>query len=69
MFVAGPRRELDNALNRRAWESTLTRFSLSPAALDCNRYERMARFLAARRTIRGVPALESYAVELPPAAG
>lgn len=65
MFIAGPRRELDNELNRRAFASTITRFSLSPAALDRNRYERMARFLADRRLIRGVPALETYAVELP----
>lgn len=67
MFIAGPRRELDNELNRRAWASTLNRFSLSPGALDRNRYERMARFLADRRQIRSVPALDGYAVELPPA--
>jgi len=67
MFIAGPRRELDNELNRRAWGSTLTRFAHSPAALDRNRYERMARFLAERRMIRSVPALDGYAVELPPA--
>ena len=65
MFIAGPRRELDNELNRRAFASTITRFSLSPAALDRNRYERMARFLADRRLIRTVPPLETYAVELP----
>lgn len=67
MFIAGPRRELDNELNRRAWGSTLTRFAHAPAALDRNRYERMARFLAERRMIRAVPALDGYAVELPPA--
>jgi putative hydroxymethylpyrimidine transport system substrate-binding protein len=67
MFIAGPRRELDNELNRRAWASTANRFSLAPAALDSNRYDRMARFLAGRRLIRSVPALGSYAVELPPA--
>jgi putative hydroxymethylpyrimidine transport system substrate-binding protein len=66
MFIAGPRRELDNELNRRAWASTINRFSLSPGALDRNRYERMARFLAERRLIRSVPALDTYAVELPP---
>ncbi len=67
MFVSGPRRELDNELNRRAWASTLTRFSLAPGALDRNRYQRFARFLHERRMIRGLPALESYAVELPSA--
>jgi putative hydroxymethylpyrimidine transport system substrate-binding protein len=67
MFIAGPRRELDNELNRRAWRDTLTRFSLSPGALDRNRYERFARFLQERRMIRSVPALDSYAVEPVPA--
>ena len=67
MFIAGPRRELDNELNRRAWSSTINRFSLAPGALDRNRYERMARFLADHRLIRSAPPLDSYAVELPPA--
>ncbi len=65
MFIAGPRRELDNELNKRAFASTITRFALNPAALDRNRYERMARLLASRRMIARVPPLESYAVELP----
>jgi putative hydroxymethylpyrimidine transport system substrate-binding protein len=68
MFIAGPRRELDDELNRRAWASTIGRFALNPAALDRNRYERMARLLADRRLIRSVPPLDSYAVELPPSA-
>jgi putative hydroxymethylpyrimidine transport system substrate-binding protein len=67
MFIAGPRRELDDELNRRAWRDTLPRFAHSPGALDRNRYERMARFLAARRMIGRVPPLESYAAELPAA--
>jgi putative hydroxymethylpyrimidine transport system substrate-binding protein len=67
MFIAGPRRELDNELNRRAWRDTLNRFSHSPGALDRNRYERFTRFLAARGMIRSAPALDSYAVELAPA--
>jgi putative hydroxymethylpyrimidine transport system substrate-binding protein len=65
MFIAGPRRELDNELNKRAFASTITRFALNPAALDRNRYERMARLLASRRMIARVPPLDSYAVELP----
>ncbi|WP_203075505.1 ABC transporter substrate-binding protein [Falsiroseomonas ponticola] len=67
MFIAGQRRELDNELNRRAFASTANRFSLSPGALDRNRYDRFARFLLDRRMIRAVPALETYAVELPAA--
>jgi len=60
-------RELDDELNKRAWRDTLTRFSLSPGALDRNRYQRMAAFLRERNLIRAVPPIESYAVELPPA--
>ncbi len=68
LFIAGPRRELNNELNRRAWRDTLGRFPHSPGALDHNRYERFTRFLAARGKLRnGVPALASYAVEPPPA--
>jgi len=67
MFIAGPRRELDNELNRRAFRDTLNRFSLAPAALDANRYERFARFLLEKKMIRAVPPLAQYAVELPPA--
>ncbi|MFT8245830.1 ABC transporter substrate-binding protein [Roseomonas sp. BN140053] len=65
MFIAGQRRELDDELNRRAFRDTLNRFSLSPAALDANRYQRFARFLQDRRMIRSVPPLAQYAVELP----
>jgi putative hydroxymethylpyrimidine transport system substrate-binding protein len=67
MFIAGPRRELDNELNRRAFADTADRFSLSPAALDRNRYERFAKFLHARKMIGAMPPVDSYAVELPPA--
>ncbi|MCC7283517.1 MAG: ABC transporter substrate-binding protein [Acetobacteraceae bacterium] len=67
MFLEG-RKELDNELNHRAWSATLPRFAHSPAALDRNRYDRFARWLAERKLIRSVPAVETYAVELAPAA-
>lgn len=67
MFIAGPRKELDNELNRLAFADTADRFSLSPAALDRNRYDRFARFLHERKMIGSVPPVDSYAVELPPA--
>lgn len=66
LFIQG-RPELDDELNRRAWRDTLPRFSASPAALDRNRYDRFARWLNERGMIGRVPAVESYAVELPPA--
>lgn len=64
MFLEG-RKELDDALNRRAWSATLPRFAQAPAALDRNRYDRFARWLFAREMIRAVPPVETYAVELP----
>ena len=67
MFIAGQRRELDNELNRRAFADTINRFSLAPAALDRNRYERFARFMLEKKMISRIPPLESYAAELPPA--
>jgi putative hydroxymethylpyrimidine transport system substrate-binding protein len=66
MFIEG-RPELDDELNRRAWRDTWPRFSASPAALDRNRYDRFARWLHERNMIRSVPAVETYAVELPAA--
>ena len=52
-------------LNRRAWRDTIPRFSYAPAALDGNRYERLAAFFKEHGLIKTVPPLSSYAVELP----
>lgn len=57
--------DLDDELNRRAWADTLPRFALRPAALDTRRYDRFAAFLKERGLIEDVPALGTYAVELP----
>jgi len=64
LFIKG-RKELDDELNRRAWRDTLPRFALRPAALDRARYERFARFMHEQGLIKTVPALATYAVELP----
>lgn len=64
LFIKG-RKELDDALNRRAWSDTLPRFALRPAALDRARYERFALFLKGIGLTKEVPPLERYAVELP----
>jgi putative hydroxymethylpyrimidine transport system substrate-binding protein len=37
--------DLDNELNRRAWEDTLPRLAKRPAAIDVPRYERFARYM------------------------
>jgi putative hydroxymethylpyrimidine transport system substrate-binding protein len=58
-------RDLDDELNRRAWRDTWPRFSRTPAALDRARWQRFAAFMQAQGLVRTVPALETYAVELP----
>jgi len=63
LFTQG-RPELDDELNRRAWQDTLPRFALRPAALDRARYARFARFLEDQSLIKPPPPVETYAVEL-----
>jgi putative hydroxymethylpyrimidine transport system substrate-binding protein len=63
LFVEG-RPELDDKLNRRAWDDTVARFALRPAALDHARYARFAAFLAHEGLIKPPPPVETYAVEL-----
>ena len=65
LFIRGDRSSLDDDLNRRAWRDTLPRFALRPGALDVNRYDRFAKFLKKQNILKAVPALKSYAVELP----
>lgn len=55
---------LDDELNRRAWTSTLPRFSPSPRALDGKRYSRFANYLVKQGLIPQALPVESYAVEL-----
>jgi putative hydroxymethylpyrimidine transport system substrate-binding protein len=57
-------KDLDDALNRRAWADTLRRFAHRPAALDTVRYERFAAFLKEGGLIKTIPPLDSYAVEV-----
>ncbi|MBL6931720.1 MAG: ABC transporter substrate-binding protein [Rhodospirillales bacterium] len=64
LFI-GAHQDLNDELNKRAWAATLPRFALRPAALDKARYERFAVFLKEQKLIKSIPALETYAVELP----
>jgi putative hydroxymethylpyrimidine transport system substrate-binding protein len=57
-------KDLDDALNKKAWFDTVPRFALSPRALDHARYQRFAEFLKAKGMIKTVPPLSSYAVDL-----
>ena len=58
------RKELNDELNKRAWRDTLPRFALRPGALDRNRYETFAAFLAGKGLISATKPVETYAVEL-----
>ncbi|NQU55657.1 MAG: ABC transporter substrate-binding protein [Rhodospirillales bacterium] len=64
LFI-GAHKDLDDELNKRAWAATLPRFALRPAALDKGRYERFAVFLKEQKLIKSIPALGTYAIELP----
>jgi putative hydroxymethylpyrimidine transport system substrate-binding protein len=64
LFIRG-RKDLDDELNRRAWQDTLPRFALRPGALDRARYLRFADFLKKQGVIKTVPPLGTWAVELP----
>ena len=64
LFVKGERKNLDDELNQRAWRDTLPRFALRPGALDQQRYRRFAEFLQKQGTVKNVPPLDSWAVEL-----
>ncbi|MCP4380675.1 MAG: ABC transporter substrate-binding protein [Hyphomicrobiales bacterium] len=54
--------DLDDELNRRAFDLTLARFAKRPAALDVGRYERFAEFLKSHGLIDAVLPVDSYAV-------
>ncbi len=64
LFISGDRNDLDDELNRRAWQDTLPRFALRPGALDRTRYLRFAKFLKEQDIIKEIAPLESWAVEL-----
>ncbi len=55
--------DLDDPLNRAAWQDTLTRFSLTPGALSVERYRRYGNFLQSIGLIEAVPPLHTYAIQ------
>jgi putative hydroxymethylpyrimidine transport system substrate-binding protein len=63
LFIEG-RPELNDELNRLAWQDTLPRFALRPAALDTARYARFANFLEDQGLIKTPPPVAEYAVEI-----
>lgn len=60
LFVKG-RPELDDELNRRAWNDTLPRLAHSPKALDPARYARFAAYLKEMGLLREALPASAYA--------
>ena len=57
--------ELDDTLNRQAYQDTLPRFAKRPAALDKARYARFSSFMKDMGLIDTIAPVDSFAVELP----
>ena len=55
--------ELDDDTNHAAWQETLPRLALRPAALDNNRYRRYGEFKQSIGLIEKAPAVENIALE------
>ncbi|MDO4777788.1 MAG: ABC transporter substrate-binding protein [Cardiobacteriaceae bacterium] len=55
---------LDDELNRKAWNDIIPRLALRPAALDGQRYQRLADFLLEKGVIdKALPPVAEYAIE------
>ena len=63
-IFAGSAAELRDELNARAWEDTVPRFALRPAALDAGRYARFEAFLHRAGLIPEQNAVARIAVEV-----
>ncbi|MDP5252906.1 MULTISPECIES: ABC transporter substrate-binding protein [unclassified Vibrio] len=59
-FVAYSPDTLNNELNQRAWNDTLTRFALRPSAADLKRYDDYAEFMYAQHIITTLPKAKDY---------
>ncbi|PKH06915.1 ABC transporter substrate-binding protein [Moritella sp. Urea-trap-13] len=59
-FVAYAPDTLNNELNKRAWNDTLTRFALRPAAVDLKRYDDYAEFMYSHKIIQTLPKAQDY---------
>ncbi len=62
-IFAGTSAELNDELNAKAWDDTLTRFALRPAALDAGRYVRFERFLSKAGLIDDTRSLDQLAID------
>lgn len=59
-FVSYAPDTLNNELNKRAWNDTLTRFALRPAAIDLKRYDDYAQFMFENKLIKNIPKAKDY---------
>lgn len=59
-FVSYAPDTLNNQLNKLAWNDTLTRFALRPAAIDLKRYDDYAQFMFEHKLINSVPNAKDY---------
>ena len=55
---------LNNELNKRAWNDTLTRFALRPSAVDLKRYDQYAQFMYAQNIIKTLPKAQDYVLAI-----
>ena len=56
--------ELNDELNKRAWQDTFARFSLTPSAIDTGRYVRFENFLLKYDLIKDTIPLNEYTVDV-----
>lgn len=59
-FAAYAPDTLNNELNKRAWNDTLTRFALRPSAVDLKRYDDYAEFMYSQKIIKTLPKAQDY---------
>lgn len=63
-FISYKPKELDNELNRLAWNDTLPYLAQNPATFDKEVYEQMADFMKQNKLIKTLPNLDEYAQEI-----
>ena len=59
-FVSYAPDTLNNELNKRAWNDTLTRFALRPSAVDLERYNRLSEFMFEHKIIKTQPKAQDF---------
>ena len=59
-FVSYAPDTLNNELNKRAWNDTLTRFALRPSAVDLERYNRFSEFMFEHKIIKTQPKAQDF---------